>query len=114
MLADWKRMDWLAWFNVFEACLWIFCGGVSVSMGWPYPGRYRTPALIAGVLFVLFAVSEVIEVRTGAWWIPWWLAVYKGVIIACLIATCVVVVVRQKRRRERADNGGAGESTATE
>jgi hypothetical protein len=93
-------MDWLAWFNVFEACLWVFCGGVCVAQGWPYPGRYRTPAIVAGVLFVMFSVSEVIEVQTGAWWIPWWLPIHKGLVIAGLIATCVVVVVRQKRQQE--------------
>lgn len=46
----------------------------------------RHPRLLAmTVAFWVFAISEVVETQTGAWWKPWWLAVWKGVCIAVLV-----------------------------
>ena len=45
----------------------------------------RVPATVAAIAFILFAVSDAVEIATGAWWRPWWLFAWK--------ATCVVILV---------------------
>ncbi len=66
--------------NYVEAALWGVIGvgfilyAVSKSGG-------RT-SFIAAIAFLLFAFSDVIETRTGAWWRPWWLLVLKGTCVA--------------------------------
>lgn len=44
--------------------------------------------VLAGSL-VMFGLSDVVEVRTGAWYQPWWLLVWKGVCLATIVAVLV-------------------------
>ena len=37
--------------------------------------------------FAAFGISDLVEMHSGAWWEPWWLATWKG--------ACVVVMVLQ-------------------
>ncbi|MCA8992114.1 MAG: hypothetical protein KDA88_09055 [Planctomycetaceae bacterium] len=37
---------------------------------------------ILAIAFLLFSVSDVIEIQTGAWWKPIWLMLLKGSCIA--------------------------------
>lgn len=67
--------------NLIEAGLWIVIGAafwVYVLVRGP---ASRATAIIAGVVFVAFGLSDVVETQTGAWWRPWWLLLWKG---ACL------------------------------
>jgi len=76
-------MDALAVFNSFEATFWIMVGLVvwRRSRGM----RHQRLGSIAATWFVLFGLSDVWEVFTGAWWQPWPLFVLK--------ATCVIALV---------------------
>ena len=56
--------------------------------------RRRANAVLA-ITLVLFALSDVVEVRTGAWWRPWWLLAWKA---SCL---CVMAVITFRYYRGR-------------
>ncbi len=83
--------------NAIEAAFWILIGvafAVFAMMKGSAASRGRMFS-IAGV-FVLFGLSDVVEIQTGAWWNPWWLFVWK--------AACVLFFAWQYRlyRRNRA------------
>ena len=76
--------------NAFEVVWWIGCGIVvgvkSLQADPPHHGR----GLLSAVTLVLFGLSDVVELQTGAWWRPWWLAVWKGLCINILIACAII------------------------
>lgn len=79
-------MDYVFYFNVFEAGLWTTLGVcAAVLAARTDDSSVARRLLLIGVTFWIFAGSEVMETQTGAWWKPWWLAVWKGVCIAVLI-----------------------------
>jgi hypothetical protein len=43
---------------------------------------------VAAAVLLAFGGSDVVETRTGAWWHPWWLLVWKGL---CVVALVVLV-----------------------
>jgi hypothetical protein len=71
-------------FNYGEAVLWFVLGVVVLIAARRQSAAVRRNAWIAFVAFLAFGVSDLIEVRTGAWWTPWWLFVLK--------AACVLVL----------------------
>jgi len=75
-------MDFVAAFNVWEAVWWT---AMATVCWWQACGQWMSVGRTAAALFVLLAVTEVIEVQTGAWWRPWWLAVVKGFCLIGLI-----------------------------
>lgn len=83
-------MDYVFYFNVFEAVLWTALGVYAVVLATRSATRSEERSatrrlLLIAVVFWIFAGSEVMETQTGAWWKPWWLAVWKGGCIAVLI-----------------------------
>ncbi|MEZ5941673.1 MAG: hypothetical protein R3C18_09790 [Planctomycetaceae bacterium] len=44
--------------------------------------QLRRRTRILAIAFLLFSVSDVIEIQTGAWWKPVWLMLLKGSCIA--------------------------------
>lgn len=71
-------MDFVAAFNAAEAAWWILLSLIVAAV----PRRY----LLAAALFT-FGLSDLIELWSGAWWRPWWLAALK---VACLLAIAVL------------------------
>jgi hypothetical protein len=57
----------------------------------------RVRCLVAAVTLVLFGISDVVEVETGAWYRPWWLLVWKGVCVMVL-GYLLITYIREKRR----------------
>ena len=94
-------MDYVFAFNVFEAVLWTSIGLFAVGRSVRQRERRRQLLAIA-VLFFGFAVSEVVETQTGAWWKPWWLAVWKGGCIALLIVLGRQQLQWQKQQQQQA------------
>ena len=78
--------------NYVEAGVWVGMAVWCAVRGYRR-GQWRTWVL-AGVL-VIFGVSDVVEVRTGAWYRPWWLLVWKGVCVGMI----VWLLVAQARSR---------------
>ena len=84
--------DFHAVFNEAEALLWFVIAlvlALRLRMGRPW--RWLLP-----LAFAVFGVSDLIEVRTGAWWDPWWLLVMKA---ACVLV--FLLAFRERRRQER-------------
>ncbi len=69
-------------YNGFEAALWaVLAIIVAIRYRHAVAGLRRTGA-ITSVLLVMFAISDVIEMYTGAWWKPWSLMLLK---VFCLV-----------------------------
>ena len=91
-------MDALQIFNSLEAVLWISIGVVVfVKAGTARP-RHRRLGLISAVWFVLFGISDVIEVFTGAWWHPWWLLAWKATCLVALVS-CGITHIGYRQRK---------------
>ena len=88
--------------NFIEAGLWCGIGAAILVLG------TRLRIGVCGrvgmfVTLVAFGISDIVETRTGAWWDPWWLLVWKGVCVIVLI-TAVVRFVRARKKREHGAN----------
>lgn len=72
-------------YNAFEAALWaVLAIVVAIRYRHSVAGLRRVSS-IASVLLVLFAISDVIEMQTGAWWRPWPLLLLKALCLVGLI-----------------------------
>lgn len=91
-MADPAALSIHAVFNYLEAGLWfVIAFALVVRSRMTMPWRWLLP-----LAFAAFGISDLIEVRTGAWWEPWWLFVLK--------AACVLVFLlawRALRRQGR-------------
>ena len=98
-------MDALAIFNCVEAVFWMTIGSVVL---WRDRGSRPKIAMglrlatIAGLWFILFGISDIFEVYTGAWYRPVSLLIFKATCIAALIACGVTY--RLTRRHGRANS----------
>ena len=75
--------------NVFEVFWWTGCGGLVLTKTLRSGTRSRGRAYLLAATFVLFGLSDVVELQTGAWWSPWWLLVWKAICIAILVSAAV-------------------------
>ena len=92
-------MDALAIFNSFEAAFWIVVGTI-VYWNSRLNQRHRKLGIVASIWFVVFGVSDIFEVFSGAWWRPWPLLVLKAVCVIALM-TCGVVYRQATIRAQR-------------
>jgi hypothetical protein len=90
-------MDFPTAFNILEAIWWSL---LSIACWWNGRGAWKVVSRTAALLLALFALSDLMEVQTGAWWRPWWLAVVKGGCLAGL-TTCGIWALLIKRRMSR-------------
>lgn len=74
-------------YNYFEVFLWGWIGILFITYFSIKGGRHRNRGMIAGVLFILFSISDAIEIQTGAWWSPAWLLLWKILNILGFIIT---------------------------
>lgn len=85
--------DPVAIFNAIEAAWWIGLGIALLTV------RVRPEAaclrLPLSAVLVLFGVSDTIEIWSGAWWRPWWLAAWK---IGCGVAIAGLALLWFRRR----------------
>ena len=89
-------MDALAIFNSFEAVFWMAIG-VWVFRKSRFSHERQRLGLIASVWFVLFGISDIFEVFTGAWWRPWSLLLFKATCVTALI-TCGMISRKMMRQ----------------
>src|SRR5262245_23394411 len=72
-------------FNGGEAVLWLAFAVIVAVRFHGAPRRVRRTARAMAMAFILFAVSDVIEMRTGAWWRPLGLLFFKAACLAGLL-----------------------------
>jgi hypothetical protein len=93
--------DFVTVFNGLEAFLWLVLA-IVIAVRFRNSDRgLRRLSWMTAVLLAAFAVSDVIEMQTGAWWRPVGLLILKGVCLAGLTG-CFVAMIR----RVRAANAG--------
>ena len=90
-------MDILAVLNSLEAVFWMTIG-VIVWMNSRTSIQHRKLGRFAAVWFVLFGISDIFEVYSGAWWRPWPLLVLKASCLVMLIACGLVYRLSSRRR----------------
>lgn len=81
-------------FNLFEVYLWSIMGIGFLIAAMVKPTN-RWSAVAAGIMLILFAVSDWIELSTGAWWKPWWLFVWKAICVVSLVGLLYQAYQRQ-------------------
>jgi hypothetical protein len=84
-------------FNACEAVLWMVVA-IAVAVRYVRRGtasRTRRVAIVTAVFLVLFGVSDVIEMQTGAWWRPPGLLALKAFCLIGLVV-CFSLLVRWK------------------
>ncbi|NES83824.1 MAG: hypothetical protein F6K10_21760, partial [Moorea sp. SIO2B7] len=70
--------------NYLEAGIWgIFALVFAVNGVKATNIGQKRRGFIAAIVFLLFGLSDIVEVQTGAWWHPWWLFIWK---IICVIS----------------------------
>ena len=72
--------------NYIEAALWGVIGLVLLVHAALRVSDSRKAAVFAGGVFLVFGLSDVVEVHTGAWWRPWWLLLWKAACVSSMIA----------------------------
>jgi hypothetical protein len=82
--------------NAVEAGYWIVVGVTVYVRSRRETSTVRTVASVAAGGLVLFGVSDVIEIFTGAWYKPVGLLVFKAVCVTTLVA-CYVRYRRVRR-----------------
>jgi hypothetical protein len=85
--------------NLIEAIVWFVLAVVLLLHSLRAPKHTRPTLHILASAIVVFGVSDLVEMRTGAWWRPWWLFVWK--------AACVVVLFFGFLRYHRLTKRGA-------
>ena len=91
-------------YNTFEILLWSIAGSGFLLSALLRSGQSRLQCFLAGVAFLLFAVSDWIELETGAWWRPWWLLVWKALCVIALAALYAWHVRVRRQKRLEADS----------
>lgn len=99
--------------NYIEAGSWVVIGVCFIAHAARRRGRSHL-SVLAALVFILFGVSDLVEVETGAWWRPWWLLLWKSV---CVVSLAVLYSLHRQRGtvdHGTGDRGGvsdrAGES----
>ena len=103
-------------FNLVEGFWWI---GLGVWIGWCYrvsPSLEQSPAcfersgcriksgmtkmhrILLAIIFILFGISDFVEMATGAWWRPWWLLAWKTL---CIVLGIILIILIFNERSSR-------------
>ena len=92
-----ERLGFFEVANYVEAAVWVGMAGWCAMRG--VRSRSGRMGVLAAAL-VIFGLSDVVEVRTGAWSRPWWLLVWTGVCLVTIVAMLVGIWRRGKGRGE--------------
>ncbi len=71
--------------NLIEAGVWFLLALVLAVYALRRERRLRSTFFLLAVTLAVFGGSDLVEARTGAWWKPWWLFVWKAVCVAVLL-----------------------------
>ena len=63
-------MGYAATFNLFEGIMWIAIAALFIFVPiFKLEGDFKI-RLVIGAIFILFGISDFVEITTGAWWRP--------------------------------------------
>ena len=82
-------------FNFWEAWFWIVLGVGTLAVTVCKYRQVRLHPIILFFLLVVFGLSDFVEMRTGAWFRPWWLWGWKAF---CVAGMAVMWFVYRKRK----------------
>lgn len=83
-------------FNLCEGLLWLVLGAVLLWRSRKLAQPILHLGKIASLILFIFGLSDFIEMKTGAWWSPWWLLVLK---VLCVLGLLGVGLSYYKARR---------------
>jgi hypothetical protein len=78
-------MDLARYGNLIEAVVWFILALVLFFYAFRREKRLRLTLWLLAVVIIAFGVSDLVEARTGAWWKPWWLFVWKALCVITLL-----------------------------
>lgn len=81
--------------NYLEAVIWFFFAVAFAVSAIKKNRLIRLHRTIATFTFLLFGLSDIVEVQTGAWWHPWWLFVWKSL---CVLSMFCLLILHLKNR----------------
>lgn len=81
-------------YNYIEIGLWSVIGVVFLTRAF-VKTEFRRSGITASVTFILFAISDIIEIHTGFWWKPWWLFSLKA---GCVLSMLILFVLHLQRK----------------
>ena len=81
--------------NYAEAVVWfamaLYCVTRAIT-------TRRANLWLLTIALLLFGASDVVEVRTGAWYRPWWLLAWKTACVLTILGVAIPYIrARQKR-----------------
>ncbi len=85
-------------FNLVEGLIWV-CVGLVLLWRSRSCEPARSPTILAGATFILFGVSDFIEIRTGSWYQPVWLFIWNVACVASLVS-CLVWYLSLRRKQD--------------
>ncbi len=83
-------------FNICEGMLWLAIAAGVLIVLW----RKRQEAglmLALAALFATFGLSDWVEIRTGGWYKPWWMLMWKA---SNLVGLAIVLLLLRQRDRK--------------
>lgn len=90
-------MTWLDWFNLGEAIFWMTIGVLLLCVR--VDGLTPKLRWILAAAFVLFGISDLIEIQTNAFWRPLSLLVFKGVCLVTIVVGLRTLIGTRARLR---------------
>lgn len=85
-------------FNFCESILWISFGCTMFVVTVKSALKRPKVLYVAAITFVVFGISDIIEIYTGAWWQPLWLLIMK---VSCIVSFIVCFISYKWNTRNR-------------
>lgn len=71
--------------NYIEAIIWFVFAFGFVIVAQQNSGKIKKHSYLAAINFLLFGISDIVEIQTRAWWSPWWLFFWKSGCILTMV-----------------------------
>lgn len=82
---------WFVRLNLIEACVWFVIG-----LGVLFYSNRKPTDLILVIALIAFGVSDLVETKTGGWYKPWWMFLWKTI---CVLTFAPIVISKLKRSK---------------
>jgi hypothetical protein len=89
--------------NLIEASVWFVIALALGAYAFSRGKSFRPTLWLLAITMAIFGISDLVEARTGAWWRPWWLFVWKALCVIALLAGFLSYYRLTKRNRSDTD-----------